>query len=354
MYDEDFYVLAAESQQDIINEPYYYSYTDSDDDLFFETSVVVPVVENGVTLGIIGVALILFFIYYMIDKFLQPIFSAVNFAKLVSNGDLNSEIVVDREDELGELQFSLYEMQEKLRELVREIIESSDDISNASSQIKSMSQELSSGANELAASSEEVSSTMEEMVANIVQNTDNANRTEIISNNMAKENDIVKSASEQSINSIRFIADKIKVINNIANQTNILALNAAVEAARAGEHGRGFAVVANEVRKLAEGSKNAADEINALSMNSVEITENAHISIDNIIPLIEETSTLIQEIAAASKEQNIGAEQVNDAIQQLTTITQQNASFSEELSASAEVMSDQSDNLKTLISFFKV
>jgi methyl-accepting chemotaxis protein len=195
---------------------------------------------------------------------------------------------------------------------------------------------------------------MEQMVANIEQNTQNAIQTDKIALVVAKDAENVRKASQESMIAIKNIASKIKIINDIAFQTNILALNAAVEAARAGEHGRGFAVVAAEVRRLAERSKIAADEINNLSINGVNITEESTGLLNNIIPQIEKTTRLIQEIAAASKEQNTGAEQVNNAIQQLNDITQQNASASEEMSASAEQMTGQAEQLLDLISYFKI
>jgi methyl-accepting chemotaxis protein len=157
----------------------------------------------------------------------------------------------------------------------------------------------------------------------------------------------------ESFDSIRTIAEKITIINDIAFQTNLLALNAAVEAARAGEHGRGFAVVAAEVRKLAERSKLAADEIENLSKNSLKITEKTRESLDALVPEIKKTSQLVQEIAAASIEQNSGADQINSAIQQLNTVTQQNAASSEEMATSAEELASQAESLKDTVSFFK-
>jgi len=194
---------------------------------------------------------------------------------------------------------------------------------------------------------------MEEMVSNIQQNTDNARQTEVISGKATASMLEMSKIGKESFDSIKTIAEKITIINDIAFQTNLLALNAAVEAARAGEHGRGFAVVAAEVRKLAERSKLAADEIENLSKNSLKITEQTRVSLDALVPEIQKTSLLVQEIAAASVEQNTGADQINSAIQQLSVVTQQNAASSEEMASSAEELSSQAESLKDVVSFFK-
>jgi methyl-accepting chemotaxis protein len=150
------------------------------------------------------------------------------------------------------------------------------------------------------------------------------------------------------------IAEKISIIEEIARKTDLLALNAAVEAARAGEHGKGFAVVASEVRKLAERSQNAAADISKLTLGGVTLAESAGSMLSKLVPDIRKTAELVQEIAAASAEQNTGANQVNKAIQQLDQVIQQNSSASEEMAATAEELSGQAEQLQTAIGFFKV
>ena len=242
----------------------------------------------------------------------------------------------------------------RVMNIVGSVVSGVDSISSASQQISSTSQQMSQGANEQASSTEEVSSSMEEMAANIQQNTDNAQQTDKIALKAAKDVQETSEAVNQTVTSMKAITEKISIIGEIARQTNILALNAAVEAARAGEHGKGFAVVAAEVRKLAERSQAAASEINQVSRSSVDVAEKSGKLLAEIVPDIQKTAKLVQEISAASTEQNSGAEQVNSAVQQLNQVTQQNAAASEEMATSSEELASQADQLRELIGFFEI
>lgn len=283
-----------------------------------------------------------------------PVSSIARLLPQVAKGDLMIDIKIRSNDEVGLLADSINNMLDKLRSLILDIKASASQIMEASRQISSSSQLISQGAATQAGASEEMSSTIEEVLANIEQNSENASQSEKISLDASQQISYVNDTSQKSLQSIQNIASRIDIINDIAFQTNILALNAAVEAARAGEHGRGFAIVAGEVRKLAEKSKQAADEIVELSGNSVKVTEESAKRLTKLLPEIERTAAIVQEIAAASKEQSTGMSEINAAVQQLSHISQQNAASSEQLAASAEELASQASHLHNQIGYFKV
>ncbi|MBN2612131.1 MAG: hypothetical protein JXB00_11290 [Bacteroidales bacterium] len=307
---------------------------------------------------LIVLSLIMMFMNFGLSVSIRAFISAIteNMDHL-KRGDLRmkkNHIYELRQDEFGKVYRAVFDMVETLKTMVNDIITASNNFASASMELSSASQQLSQGASEQASSLEEISSSMEEMAGNIQQNSQNSMQTEKIAQMSSDGISDVAAAAQQSLDSVRNIADKIQVINDIAFQTNILALNAAVEAARAGEHGKGFAVVAAEVRKLAERSKQAADEIVNLASQSKDVTEGAGNLMAKLIPEIQKTSQLVQEIASASAEQNAGADQINNAIQQLNQITQQNAASAEEMATSAEEMSSQAEQLKSLVAYFKL
>ncbi len=292
--------------------------------------------------------------YFITNNLLQPIKKSVYFANKVAEGDLTVEIDIDQKDEIGQLAFSLEEMVVKLKDILSNIKDGSNKLVGASNQLNAGSQQISTGVNEQAAGAEEISSSMEEMTANIQQNAFHAKKALTIFNQSSQSIKNVANASEETVQAVSNINDKIKVISDIAKQTNILALNAAVEAARAGEQGRGFSVVAAEVRKLAEKSKQAAEEIVKLSQQGVQLSEDSNQHLLSIMPSINESSVLIKEIASASQEQEVGATQINSALQQFNHVTQQNATAAEEVSSSSEELYTQAQELDTMTRFFKV
>ncbi|MDD3311532.1 methyl-accepting chemotaxis protein [Pseudodesulfovibrio sp.] len=283
-----------------------------------------------------------------------PVGKGVRFAERMAEGDFTRTLDIEQKDEIGVLAGALNDMVIRLRGVVAEVGGATDNIAAGSEELSASAESLSQGATEQAASIEEVSSSMEQMAANISQNADNARQTEILANKASTDARESGQAVAHTVEAMRSIAEKISIIEEIARQTNLLALNAAIEAARAGEHGKGFAVVAAEVRKLAERSGTAAGEISELSSNSVAVAEKAGAMLGALVPDIEKTAALVQEITAASNEQNAGASQINTAISQLDSVIQQNASASEEMASTSEELSAQGQQLQATMSFFKV
>ena len=270
----------------------------------------------------------------------------------IAGGNLRVEITPRSESD--ELMKTLGGMTRRLGEIVRDVRSASQNVAAGARELSVSSEGLSRGTSDQASSIQEVSSSMEQMSANVRQSADNAAQTEKIANKAAADARDGGVAVKQTMEAMKQIASKISIIDEIARQTNLLALNAAIEAARAGSHGKGFAVVASEVRKLAERSQRAAAEITSLSASSVVVAEHAGSLLAKILPDVQRTAELVQEITAASREQDAGIGQINQALQQLDRVIQQNAASSEQSSATAEELASQADQLQEAIGFFQV
>ena len=260
----------------------------------------------------------------------------------------------ERGDEIGVMVRSVGGLGEKLREIVGAMHRVGAALMEANVQLTQSAAAISQGASRQASESEEVSSTVEEMTASMMQTSDNAKQSEVINAKSMESLTRLNQITQQSAQVIASIGDRIGVMNGIARQTNILALNAAVEAARAGEYGRGFAVVAIEVRKLAEQSAKAADEVVSMVLNAVKIAETAKEQFNAITPELQEASRLTQEVSAAVQQLRIGTDQINSSVQELTEVAQGNAASSEELAASADGLQATAERLNALLNYYHV
>ncbi|MBF9014082.1 MULTISPECIES: methyl-accepting chemotaxis protein [unclassified Oceanispirochaeta] len=269
----------------------------------------------------------------------------------VAEGDLRIKFPESRM--LG-VYASMKNMTEVLIRISSEIRVVSEQVSQGSASMSVSAQQLSSGSNEQASHVEEVISSVEELSSNIEQNSDNAQQANAMSRKVVEETIEGNAAVQDTLTAMKEISEKIRIIEDIARNTNMLALNAAIEAARAGEAGKGFAVVATEVRKLAESSGTAAREITEISKRSMAKAETASTIIEQNVPAMQKTAELVEEIAAASDEQRKGASRISQAMNQLDSLIQLNTATAEELASMSEELNSQSASLIRSLSFFKV
>ncbi|MFP4208352.1 MAG: methyl-accepting chemotaxis protein [Wenzhouxiangella sp.] len=331
-----------------------------------EVGAIQGIVESGARSALwrnLGISLLIFLGIQILStlfirrSIVSPLLDTIQAAGKLARGDLSARIdhsLTRRRDEIGTLAQALEAMIEKLQGIIGSVVSGSAQISSASKQTASTAQTLSQGASEQAASVEQTTASVEQMAASIQHNSESAAATDELSTQAAAKAVQGRASVRETVAAMNSIAERIRIIDDIAYQTNLLALNAAIEAARAGQHGKGFAVVAAEVRKLAERSQLASREIGEVANGSVEVADRAGRLLDQLEPLISQTSSLVREISAASVEQQTGARQISQAMEQLNAITEQSASASEQLASSSEELNGQARQLEDVVSFFSL
>ena len=315
----------------------------------FGTSVIFITIPLTVVLGMSC-------LYYLLVILKKPLLKHTELLNTLSKGDLNVEVgEKDKKmsNELGQMSVSLDNIVNRFREIVIHLKSTSNTLLDSGDDIQNSAIYISESASSQASSVEEITTAIEEMTAGIYQNAENSKKSEATAVNIVKKMKQMEKMSTEMVNKISQIASEVKIIREIAEQTNILSLNAAVEAARAGEQGKGFAVVAGEVRKLAESSKIAAEKISEITTQGVDIVKNVVSELNDITPDIEITANILSEISMSSMEQRVGADQINQSINTINTSSQQNAEASEKLVNNAENIANLSKQLNEIVSFFQ-
>lgn len=300
----------------------------------------------------------IFFIYLVIRKKIQyPLIEALSQLNNIAEGDLSitnvNKLKKEGEGEVNFLVDNLQKLVFVLKFLVKEIKRSSRQLAKSSSYLNESIQDLAHGSNEQTESGQELTSIMEQMSERVGENALNAAQSKELADNNQDNLQNLFVFSEKITTAVENISEKAKIINGLAEHTNILALNAAVEAARAGSTGKGFSVVAKEVKLLAERSRKAADEINSFAANSMNLVKQSSLLFEKMLPQIQQSSKMIADISTASIEQKLGIEQVNIALKELNSVARKNASRSEGMASTAFQLQELSDSLTESLKFFK-
>ncbi len=307
-----------------------------------------------IAIGVIGILIFIVIIYYTLNRVTSKFQIAIDHSQEISDGDLRSRIESSSIRDVNLLASSINNMADKLKSIIVDINRSSELINESSNDITSFSDELANGSSKQVESVNEVLESVEEMISNIQANTSNTKQTQEITKKALEGVKTGSKSANMTVKSMTEIAERISDIENISSQTNILALNASVEAARAGEQGKGFSVVANEVKKLAEKTKQSTTQINELSAHGVEISHDAEKKLSELIPDIEKTTLLVNEITYANEEQNVNANFIQNIINELNSIARKNATVSEELKVKAQNLAVEAGRLKKIITLFRV
>ena len=290
----------------------------------------------GLSVILAGVAVLTVVFGWLFGRwFIRPLLEIIEVTRQLHQGHLHDRTNVKRGDELGDLATQVNSVVDRFAEVISQIREMTASVSTASNELNTSAGQLAQGSHEQAATLQEIAGSLQSVDASVGRNAQHAKDTARMANEASTQAEKGGDAVRETVGAMREITQKILIVGDIAYQTNLLALNAAIEAARAGTHGKGFAVVAGEVRKLAERSQTAAQQISDLAKKSVAVAENAGSLLDRTVPMIRDTSTLIQEIAAASQEQMAAIREINVGVSQLEEVVQQNAAASHQLSATA-------------------